>query len=388
MAGQPTIMHDIGLSNDRVAQPKSGFSLPTGSLVVSADNHWSITEDVFFEGAPAALKPRMPRLIWDDKGFDFLVNGRSIFSSAQKEIFRTFEGLPGCTQLAPRLLDLDIEGIQKEIVFGNGVGIFFAYPDLEVRQCAIDIYNQYIANMSEKAAGRFYGVGFVNFWDPSRTRESIESVKALGLKTVSIPINPRGADGMALDYCTPEMEPMWAALEEAGLPLCFHVGEFFQDGPGSIGRTSMVSLGPFRKSLGDMIFGGILDRHPGLRVVFVEGDINWIPGALQLAEVLYQGYRDILQPKLKHEPAHYWFNNCYATFMYDPVGLGMLDAIGADRVMWSSDYPHVESTFGYNWAAMQMVVDIAGAREARMILGETANDLFNLGDAPAVGLAR
>lgn len=379
MNNQFSIVQDIGLSNDRAPQEKSGFSLPEGTLVVSADNHWSITEDIFIDQAPAALKSRMPRLIWDEKGFDFLLNGRSIFSSVQKEVFRTFEGLPGCTQLAPRLLDMDAEGITKEIVFGNGVGIFFAYPDLEVRECAIDIYNEYIAGVSAKAPGRFFGVGFVNFWDPTRTKQSIARVKELGLKTVSIPINPRGADGMVLDYCTPEMDPMWAALEEAGLPICFHVGEFFQDGPGAIGRTSMVSLGPFRKSLGDLIFGGILDRHPGLQVVFTEGDINWIPGALQLAETLYEGYKTILQPRLKHEPSHYWFNNCYATFMYDPAGLAMLDTIGRERVMWSSDYPHVESTFGYNWTAMQSVVDATDPKTAQLILGGTANKLFDLG---------
>ena len=89
---------------------------------------------------------------------------------------------------------------------------------------------------------------------------------------------------------------MWTALEEAGLPVCFHVGEFFQDGPGAIGRTSMVNLGPFRKSFGDLVFGGILDRHPALKVVFAEGDINWIPGALQLAETLYEGYKTISGP--------------------------------------------------------------------------------------------
>lgn len=378
MATNSRIMQDIGLSNDRVAQAEVGRPLPEGTLVVSADNHWSIIDDVFVEQAPAVLKARMPKLIWDEKGFDFLLNGKSMFSSVQKDVFRTFEGVPGCTQLEPRLRDMDAEGISKEIVFGNGVGIFFAYPDLEVRECAIDIYNEYIAGVSAKAPGRFFGVGFVNFWDPDRTRESIAKVKALGLKTISIPINPRGAGGVALDYCVPEMEPLWTALEEAGLPVCFHVGEFFQEGPGSIGRTSMVSLAPFRKSFGDLVFGGILDRHPTLKVVFTEGDINWIPGALQLAETLYEGYKTILQPRLMHEPSHYWFNNCYATFMYDPAGLAMLDKIGADRVMWSSDYPHVESTFGYNWSAMQAVVDATNPVTARKILGATANELFNL----------
>lgn len=163
------------------------------------------------------------------------------------------------------------------------------------------------------------------------------------------------------------------------MPFCFHVGEFFKDGPGGHGTTVMVSFGPYRKNFGELIFGGIYDRFPKLQTIFMEGEINWIPGALQTASMCYELYYDMIDPKIKKHPRHYWHNNMYASFTHDPAGLRLLDVIGADRVMWSSDYPHVESTLGYSWDVMKSVLDAAANEdEVRAILGGNAMRVFKL----------
>jgi predicted TIM-barrel fold metal-dependent hydrolase len=164
------------------------------------------------------------------------------------------------------------------------------------------------------------------------------------------------------------MEPLWQAIEESGLPVCFHVGEFYSDGPGGLGTTMMETFGPFRRNLGQLIFGGIFDRHPDLKAVFVEAEINWVPGALQSASMLYECFTELLDPKIKQHPRYYWHHNCFTTFMHDPAGLRMLDLVGADRVMWSSDYPHLESTYGFSWSTIQAVLDAVSEDQARDIL--------------------
>jgi hypothetical protein len=73
------------------------------------------------------------------------------------------------------------------------------------------------------------------------------------------------------------------------------------------------------------------------------------------ADMIYNSFPTMVSPKLAHPPSWYWRQHCYATFMTDPVGLEMLHRIGADRVMWSSDYPHQESTFGYTRSAIEAV---------------------------------
>ena len=221
-------------------------------------------------------------------------------------------------------------------------------------------------------------VALLNYWDVDRVPKALAEIKSLGFKTFLIPMNPKGAGGVPINYVLPEMDSMWSAIEEAGMPVCYHIGEFYQDGPGALATSAMVNFGPFRKNLGELIFGGVFDRHPKLQVVWAEAELNWVPGALQTASMMYECYRDLLTPKIAHHPRYYWHKHCYATFMNDPVGLRLLDIIGPDRVMWSTDYPHEESTFGYSWAAMKSVVDAVTPDQARDILGGTAIKVFEL----------
>jgi predicted TIM-barrel fold metal-dependent hydrolase len=369
----------MAIPRERTAQHRGNIKLPPNTVVVSADNHWSLREDIFYERFPAHLKHRAPRLtIAPDGNPVWSCEGKMEMTKAVLRATATYESMPGCYSIEPRLRDLDIEGIDKEINFPNGIPEFYGHPDLEVREWVFRIYNQHLAEMQALAPGRFYGAGMVLFWDMEKIFESVAELKALGIKTLILPQNPKGANGKALDYCAPEMDPLWQAIEDADLPVCFHVGEFFKDGPGGHGTTIMVSFGPYRKNFGELVFGGIFDRHPKLQVVFMEAEINWVPGALQTASMAYELYGDMLEPQIKHHPRHYWANNCYAAFMHDPVGMRMLDLVGVDRIMWSSDYPHVESTFGYNWDTIKTVLDAVSEDDARAILGGTAMRVFKL----------
>jgi predicted TIM-barrel fold metal-dependent hydrolase len=373
------VISGIALPFARTPQSRGLIALPADTVVVSADSHWSLTDDIFYDRFPAHLKDRAPRLKIDERGiYNWFVNGEGIIPPSVLDTFSAFETVPGCTQIEPRLQDMDVEGVDQEIVFGNAIGRYYAYPDLEVREAVFRIYNEHLAETAAKSGGRFHGVGLINYWDMGQVRNSIQELQALGIKSYLLPQNPKGADGRALNYCLPAMEPLWAAAEEAGLPLCFHVGEFYQEGPGGLATSVMQNFGPFRKNLGELIFAGIFDRHPGLQVVFAEADLNWIPGALQTATMLYECYEAKLFPAIKHPPRHYWSRNCYATFMHDPVGMRMLDIIGTDRIMWSADYPHLESTFGFGWQAIKAVLDLTTEEDARKILGGTAMKVFNL----------
>lgn len=369
----------IATPRERVPEIAGKVELPEGTVIISADNHWSFCDDIFYERFPAHLKDRAPRAVNDDGAFIFDVEGKPLFTETVKRILRTHDSVPGNYQMAPRLKDMDAEGIQKEIVFGNAIGAFYTYPDLEVREWVFRIYNQYMSELQQQAPGRFYGVGLLNYWQPERTAESIAEIKELGLKTFLIPMFPMGADRQPINYGDEAMEPMWQAIEDSGMPVCFHVGEFALDAPGTVGLGLFQTFGPFRKNFGELVFAGIFDRHPKLQVVFVEADLNWVPGALQNADVLYDVYRPQLDPQIAHRPSHYWHKHCYATFMSDPIGLKMLDIIGADRVMWSQDYYHGESLYGCTSSALQEIIDLVPSEDdVRKIVGGTALKLFKL----------
>jgi predicted TIM-barrel fold metal-dependent hydrolase len=219
-----------------------------------------------------------------------------------------------------------------------------------------------------------------SYWDPAAAEESVARCKALGARCLLIPIKPgKFADGSTILYNDPKMDPLWAAIEKSGLPMAFHIGEAIPTAEaGAAGVMVLTQMQGFRHSWGQLVFGGVFDRFPGLKVVFVEGGLAWIPGMLHDADMIYNSFPTAMNPKLAHAPSWYWPNHCYATFMTDPVGLEMLPRIGADRVMWSSDYPHQESTFGYSRSAIDAVFRATSVENAQLILGKTALDLFDM----------
>jgi predicted TIM-barrel fold metal-dependent hydrolase len=152
------------------------------------------------------------------------MDGKPLIPPLLGEVIGSYESLEGCYSMEARLKDFDRLGIRKEIVFGNTIGAFHGRPDLEAREWIYRIYSQHLAETSKLAPGRFYGVGMVNYRDPAHASASVAELVELGLKTLVLPVTPRGADFAELDYASPSFDPLFAAIEEAGLPICFHVG--------------------------------------------------------------------------------------------------------------------------------------------------------------------
>jgi len=369
----------IGLPRDRTPEAEGG-NWPAGTRLISADSHWLETGDVWVSRFPEHLRDKAPRMVHTERGWNLEVNGRLMFPDPIVDAMNTFEVLPGIYDVEARLKDLDIEGVEKELLFPQKCLALIRESDVECRAWVFRAYNEYIASVCAQSPNRLYGVGMINFWDPAAARESAEHIVSLGLKAIMTPISPgKRPDGSEIHYAAPEMEPFWSAIEDSGLPLCFHIGEAVKvDAYGGLGAHFLSQTGGFRLNWGALTFGGVFDRHPRLRVVFVEGGISWVASALQDADMAYESFSALMTPKPEHTPSWYWFNHCYATFMSDAAGLALLDRIGADRVMWSTDYPHTESTLGYTRSAAQAVFDATSVEKAQAIVGGTALAVFDM----------
>jgi predicted TIM-barrel fold metal-dependent hydrolase len=188
-------------------------------------------------------------------------------------------------------------------------------------------------------------------------------------------------------YNASTMEPMWEAIEESGIPVSFHIGASGSHrGAGALGTSVTAALQPFRELWCLLAFSGILERHPGLRVVFTEGGISWVPAALFDADKQYKAYATEVRPKLRELPSHYWFRQCYATFMNDPAGIRLADMIGYEHMLWSVDYPHPEGNLGENVDVMRSIFDWLPEDQARAVVGGNAAKVWNL-DVDAVRVA-
>ncbi len=373
-------MNEIAVPTQRRPQT-AGATWPPGTTIVSADSHW-LEGDLWIDRFPEHLKDRAPRMLFEGGGWQIVVNGEKPPSTEEAKVLcSAFECLDGMSNVPDRVRDMDLEGIEKELLFPQRLFGLYIAGDLDLREWIFGAYNQYMSEVCSQAPDRLFFVAIPNYWNPAATRESLQEILALGARTVMVPIHPRkDIDGEQIYWASPKMEPFWAAVEESGLPLSFHIGESTPTQlPGAIGASVLSQMQGFRPSWGALAFGGVFDRHPGLRVVFLEGGISWVASAVHDADMIYHSFQSQLQPKLAHPPSWYWFNHCYATFMTDPTGLELLHRIGADRVMWSSDYPHLESTLGYTRSAIAAVFEATSVENAQKIVGKTALDLFKMG---------
>lgn len=366
-----------GAPKDRHGQAGAGTSdigLPAGTEVFSADNHISIADDIFYQRFPEDLKDKAPRIWYENGAYMVGRKGQSFLPGDFSAVLMQYDDLAGAasSNIEARIAELASDGVDKELAFPNAVLALFHFPDKELRERVFRIYNEYMAELQERSNGHFYGVGLINWWDPAGTRRTLEELKSLGLKTFLLPLNPgKDDDGNIIDFGSHVMDPVWDEIEQAGLPITHHIGETPPKTPCEVNSVvvgMMVNVDSFREQFAKYIFSGILDRHPGLRIGWFEGGIAWVPTALQDAEHLLASYQHMFTHQLQHGIRHYWDTHMSASFMVDPLGLRLIDQIGVDKVMWSSDYPHNESTFGYSEKSLANVVAALGPQDAAKVV--------------------
>jgi predicted TIM-barrel fold metal-dependent hydrolase len=365
----------VGAPKDRQPPPLVDVGLPAGTEVISADDHISLADDIFHERFPESMKDRAPRVMNVDGAWVVAADGQAAMVREFVQVLTQYDPVPGSHSgdVDARLAALDSEGIAKELAFPNSVLALFGWPDREVRELCFRIYNEHIAEVQERSGNRILGVGLINWWDPDGARRTVTELKALGLRTFLMPLFPgKDVEKRPIDFSSTAMDGVWEAIEDAQVPVSHHIGESPPATPNEFNpvATGMLqNVAPFRDMFGKYIFGGILDRHPGLRVGWFEGGINWVPSAVQDAQHIAASFRHLANHEVQHDPQHYWDQHMCASFVVDPLGLELLDRIGVDRVMWSTDFPHNESTYGYSNESLATVVDAVGAEAAVAVVG-------------------
>jgi predicted TIM-barrel fold metal-dependent hydrolase len=369
----------IPVAPQRTAQrPQRAW--PAGTRIVSADSHM-LEPDLWVDRFPPELRDLAPRMMFKNGGWEMSVGDRSMTPEPLARVLcDALECYPGLTNLDARLKDLDLEGVEKELIFPQRLFGLMMFGEIAHKEHVFGAYNEHISQVCAQAPDRLYSVMVPSYWAPEAAAESVARCAALGARALMIPIKPgKFADGRTIQYNHGRLDPLWAAIEASGLPLCFHIGEAIPTAePGAVGVSVLTQMQGFRQNWAQLVFGGVFDRFPGLKAVFVEAGLSWIPGMLHDADMIYNSFPTMVSPKLAHPPSWYWRAHCFATFMTDPVGLEMLHRIGAETAMWSSDYPHQESTFGYTASAIEAVFAKCSVEDAQKILGGTALKLFQM----------
>lgn len=355
--------------------PASPWMPPAGIRIISADDHNMEAEHLWEERLPAEFRERAPKLWRDDRGWHFEVSGKSADLPGIGP--HVSESQDGFWDIDERLKGMDAEGIEASLIFHGRLQslnmLIGSDPDLY--WACIDVYNEWLAECLKGHADRLIGVPVLpTFLRPEATADYLAKLKGLGFKALQMPSFPRG-----IRYNSRAMDPLWSAVQDSGIPISFHVGAVLEfQGYGSLGANLSRNLCPFRPLLGQLIFSGVMERHPHLRFVFTEGGAGWVADALYGMDKLTREYYSELRPQLSELPSFYWRRQCHATFMDDPVAMRCIDLIGADNVLWSIDFPHAEGVHGYAGEVAKRIYDTLGHDDAKKVLGGNAARLWNI----------
>lgn len=174
----------------------------------------------------------------------------------------------------------------------------------------------------------------------------------LGFRSVQVPIFPDRR------YHDRFYDPLWAAIQEADVPVAVHRGvprsfAFGGSGEGPWMSNQVQRDFAYAMPVGDMIFGEVFDRFPRLKFVSGEGRTGWLAHFAERADASYERHRHWQHFTLQRRPSDYLRENVYSTFIEERLGILTRDLIGEDNQMWSSDYPHSDST----WPRSQEIIE-------------------------------
>ncbi|PXA82836.1 hydrolase [Nostoc sp. 3335mG] len=379
------------------------------TLIVDADAHVNPAHDMWVDYLPESLRHLAP-VIEHGEDADYVVfEGRRRkvnLINAQggrkgkdfKMEGRIKDARSGGWMPAARLKDMDTDGMDVAVLFGGGpLGTANNQLYLE----SFEAYNRWLADFCAYDPKRFAGVGYVPMQDVDMAIATMRECAKKGLKAINIPafpMNPQGSlnggtsapdqqtraltgdvDGDR-SYADPEFDPFWKAACDLGMPITIHLGgrpvRFTQ--PKWFLSDLLMSKFAMGETIAIMIYGGVFDRFPDLKLVSVESGVGWFAFAANYMDETWQKQRFWINSTIEHTPSYYWDKNIYGSFIHDRAGIMMRDFPGAKNIMWSSDYPHSETTFPHSQDVIEKLFEGVPIADRDMILGGRAKALFKL----------
>ena len=291
-----------------------------------------------------------------------------------------------------RMQELDADGIAGEVIFPQmapfGAGLMqYRYPVTPEQSFAgCQAYNRWLADFCSANPARQAGVALIDVEDIEATVKEIRAARAMGLwGGVLLP----SSTGKHPFYHHPRYEPIWAVCQELDIPVQSHSGwsPDYGDVPSAtamfISEVDMWAQRPFTA----MLWAGVFERYPNLKYMLTETGVGWVVEKLRVLDF------KAASPMFKHfnrglsmTPSGYFGRNCWlgASFMPEHEGR-FRHQIGVDRLMWGSDYPHLEGTWPNTMKALNETFALYPEQEIRDILGLNAANAYGF-DVAALAL--
>ncbi len=390
-------------SNTRGVDP-----LFEGIKIVDCDTHLTEPADLWTANAPAGMKDKMPHVRRIDGADQWYVGDKHFGSIGGNVIAKDKNKLlgklaysnydeidPGSYDVKSRLEAMDAMGVWAQICYQNGgvtqAGSLVALNDEPLAIAITQIFNDACADRMKASGGRINGMATLPYWDKDLTIKEMKRIVDLGVKGVVLPDRPErlsegyiGTDGKI----SPFWEEVFQICNDTGLPLNFHLNASLNaescmwDNLGFDQRLPISALIHHigcAATMANFMVSGILDRFPDLKIGLIESGAGWVPFWLEALEHQLNEFRTCENRGLKMRPTEYFKKHFWVTFWFEEYApTKMLEAIGADKMLFETDYPHPTSLYP---GVQDKLVKVLGQYDyatRKQVLETNAVNLWNL----------
>jgi predicted TIM-barrel fold metal-dependent hydrolase len=239
---------------------------------------------------------------------------------------------------------------------------FLEAKDKDLALLCVQAYNDYVLDeWCAGAPGRYIPLVIIPLWDPQLASAEIQRTAAKGARAIAFSEDPYKLGLPSIHDPENHWDPVFAAAQDAQMPLCTHIGSGSWTPPGApeqpftVGLCNTTTLSTL--TFYEWVFSDVFQRFPGLKLVLSEGGIGWLPHAIEHADYVWHRHGRWTGTKLKAPPSTFFRDHIYGCFIDDIFGAHQIRHIGVDNVMVETDFPHSDSSYGNT---MQMLEERLG----------------------------
>jgi predicted TIM-barrel fold metal-dependent hydrolase len=337
---------------------------------IDTDTHITEPPDVWTARVPKKWGDSVPH-VRRVNGEDFWFVGDQIIQAPGWVTFAGFDGsypdhpmgfddIPASSFDAAKRLELmDDEGVYAQVLYPNvggfGLGGFLKMKEPELMLACVRAYNDFLAEWCSADRNRLLGGAAIPFWDVSESVKEVHRAASLGHRTILACTAPQDFGQPRLAH--PHWDPLWAAIEETGLPVSFHIGggqmdSSVTDDASRMGTRANLSAESTKLFIGnavcltEILFGGICHRFPKLKLFSVESGAGWLPSYLETCDWQFVNGSVRKEHPDYLLPSEFFRRQVYASFWFESAH-SVAHAVEAypDNIMWETDFPHPTSQF-------------------------------------------
>lgn len=365
-------------------------------ILISADSHVLELPDLWEKPLAKAFGDRAPKLFYDEKRESWMFGSTEVAAQAVGGLFMAGHrpeelaavrkaGFAAARQggwdPVQRVKDMDIDGVSAEVLYPSmGLGLF-CIEDAALQEACFRVYNDWLIDYCKGAADRLVGVALISVYDIDHAVQELERCKREGLCGAMIWQVPH----QSLPFTSDHYDRFWAAAQNLEMPVHLHILSGFG---ASMHRQTLPGIERCRRganqteeisnALFDIIFAGVLERFPQLKVVSVENEIGWIPFWIGQCDKAFERHRSSVALSISKRPSEYFQRQIYATFFNDHVGGRLLSWWGVESCMWSNDYPHQNSTWPHSRDIIARDLGHLSAEKREKLVRSNVTRLYNL----------